>query len=686
VSEEHDRSAGAPDSAAAFEQQLRAKGPVGRFAARHRKKLAVVLPILAVAGLLRFGSESLIEQAKESDIDCSNTDYDEEPGASAECAGSARWWLLLPQISPWHRGAAVEADLDIKRNVAKRAIIRSVKVNPDCAARDAAIRELAPERAFVLAAVNGARDEAAKLAEHASKDFELRMALAASIGRGDVERAAELALRGTDDEHAYEYHLRRGALLCLVGKEEEGRGALEQAKVVYKEQVHYDYAEAQRALILCGAEPGSQRNEIYSASLLEAELVVNPEGVSAGRLERGGSAPFAHWLTTSDRTVAQVLKRAPRLQLSLDWALTQWMVSRSGVGDPAVYEAAATRLGELHERMLRSERESEEQPPAIGKAPVGSGPEADAFGKKFLETDGRYEVPLEARARPRATLLIAEMVMLFAAMNAHLAMYDDDAACGVIDRLLKLDDNSGDLLPEGIEIFFAAVHSRAGKLDRARELLQTMPDRKEPKVALFAYLNLAFLELAVGNTEAAHDALLRTRKPSSEAASAVRLNPLRAEQVRMYQYVAAWPLIVTSHRLDRMDDAPKIATPDVFEGEATDWASLIRAAPASRRETRFGMQSVSLLGAAGLALPAFIYVMLEAASDGPDATAFLDFQMPIHSDRLNGITGMRARAEAHRWRGEKEKAATWDERAARLEALATDPKKAALMRLAGLDG
>jgi hypothetical protein len=242
----------------------------------------------------------------------------------------------------------------------------------------------------------------------------------------------------------------------------------------------------------------------------------------------------------------------------------------------------------------------------------------------------------------------------------------------------------GNLAPDA-HLVAAALLAWAGEGARARAVLAPSLAAEDAATKLFAEVMVALLDLAARRFDAAHEAAKRAREHASAAAKNVRPGPLSEHTTKALHAAAAWTLLATSLLTKRPADAPRISTPDIYERPATDWAAVVAAGAAARREVRFRMHTLELGLGEQAALPAVIHVLREAASDGRDPDVWIDAVFPLYDARLNGITGMRARAEAARWRGDTDAARRWDERAAALEERASNPRRALLARLAGLD-
>jgi hypothetical protein len=84
-------------------------------------------------------------------------------------------------------------------------------------------------------------------------------------------------------------------------------------------------------------------------------------------------------------------------------------------------------------------------------------------------------------------------------------------------------------------------------------------------------------------------------------------------------------------------------------------------------------------------LPAVIFVLHAVGRDGKDPEVFVDAMLPFYDARLHGVTGLRARAEAARMRGDAETATLWGGRTDALQKLFSTPERLLLARLAGLE-
>ena len=58
-------------------------------------------------------------------------------------SGRGKLWLLFPKIVPWKRAEAMQKSRSLDRAIAIRKVDLAIKANPNEAARDAAIQELA---------------------------------------------------------------------------------------------------------------------------------------------------------------------------------------------------------------------------------------------------------------------------------------------------------------------------------------------------------------------------------------------------------------------------------------------------------------------------------------------------------------------------------------------------------------
>lgn len=672
------------------------------FGTGKQRRVAAIVVAGLLLGLYGWrGGPWLVDRAKQADTACSNANYSREPGASLECEGRAAPWLWPAKVIPWARGAARDRELRIRSDEAKTRLELSTEVHLDPSMRDGAIADLLKVVAepdypselrrhdwvFAVVASTGSREQIVKLAEQAKGGFDAQRALQAAAGLGDFEQMVRLAAREDPDENAYEHDLRRGAALCLAGDAAAGQRALESAKQRYQSRINHQYAEAQAALLLCGRPAGSEQNSTYRETVWLADLLANPDPrraldrirPDASYTERANDLGLPFFATAlaggAIPSVDHVFKHCAMLKADLGLALTPWVaggpasrnvLSSHPIGyDPVVFERAADELerlaGQLESGALKLAK-----------------PDEDDYRDPFRFTESAWK---KHEAEPWTALRSVAFVLRFQAVIGHAAVYDAAAAKKAAALASK---NAG----SGVAALLLGSHLvRMGDRKAARALYEKVAQEKDAAGRLYASLNLALLELGERRPREA----LAWVKKAAEVSSAANasLGDLKAfDMSRSVGWVAAAAALLAEEQA-----APAtVAVPTYFVDDEggrdlrlpPDWLALARADDRTRRVARFRMFDPDINLEERSVLPAVIYVLRQVARDGKSPEVWVDKVLPLFISSVNGVTGLRARAEAARFAGDEAGAATWDERASRLEKTMSTPKKSVLGELAQL--
>jgi hypothetical protein len=668
---------------------------------RRRRITSIAVIGVAAAGLFGWkGAPWFIQRADKSDTSCNNSNYAREPGASLSCEGRARHWLWPAKIVPWTYRAAHDRELRIRTHEGETRVTLATEVFLDPAMRDEGLKTLldtvsVPEFpaelrrgdwVFAIAAGAGSRQKVIELASQAKGGFDRERAFRAALGLGDVATALPLARVEDDDVYAYEYDMRRGALLCLAGDAPSGLLALKSAMLRYEAQVHFSYPEAQVAMLACGAPAGSQTNSTYAERIFLADLLADPSTAlrhidpqaTFEQEARTSKEPFVAAAIAGGAITApeDVVAYAGTMTVNAGGALTQWVpfgpIKEKVAFDPENFEKAADKLDALADDIDH------------GKVKV-VGKHADEPGYDYLADPWRYkrrEVNHFLK-EPGKTLRAASLVLRVEAIAIYASLLQAEPTKRMAARIGEVQGPTALLVGASLD--------RIGEKKLARAMYEAATNGKDAGARVYGWLSIAMLDLGEGRGREAVDAVA---KASQE------LGPVKAEIdkadlgwafdiTRSVGWVAAAAALMTGDASVPV----KVGTPTYYESEPddmksvpADWFALARADDKTRRLARFRMFDPSSYLADQAVLPAMIYVLREVARDGKDPEMWLEKALPIHDPSLNGATAMRARAEAARWRKAGDEAARWDERAARLEKLlSASPKAATLAFLVGLE-
>lgn len=646
-----------------FIARPRAPAPAPR---RLRAGLTVAAIVTVVAAAI--AADPLIGVARDRSQACGATDR-AHPGASADCAGHAAPWLWLPLVIPWTRGEALEAGAQIEWDEARRELWRATVARPDRAARDAAAEHL-----FAVAAAHpfhrpstffevdtaGAREVVVAHAGQAEGTTELQTVLRNAVATGDREAAANAARRG-----ATSYSAEGAALLCLVGDEEAARAALTEPAARWTEISPRPHPGIQTVLELCGGRPAAvDRGEAEAARLLtRREAVPTSELLRRGDegLDASLRAPvYAEWLLAAERDPEVVVDRAARIgDASMD-GVTPWRIAYPGLvsgGDrpipaalePRRAEAAADRLDELAGRISRGEVLIEAR-------------------REFIHDPS---VDREVREHAPEVLRRAATSLRTSAMLAF-ATFDRAEAARVASVLVAPEH------PSRVRLAAASTLARVGRNEAAREGYEALIDDPSVEVRRFARLDLALLALGDADAEAAHAWALRATEDLPEGTYLLGGRHLEARDA-----AAVWVLLATSVRAGHLEDAPEWHLARV-RGLPVAWTELLRGSPAERRRLRADAE-LFVDYAMLTVLPAVLYVAEAAIEEGAEGEVWAERLVGSYRPAANGARGLRARAEAARWRGDREAERRFEARADALEAPVHDTRTALLAALAEID-
>lgn len=669
-------------------------------AKRERRMGYATLGVIVGAVFFAFAPSAMLGRASKSDTLCSNTDYEDQPGASEGCAWKAHAWLALPKIVPWTRKEALATDRSITRSQASRALKRHSVITPDAKKRDEAAHAYLEEcrepsgtvmgangktfsddpQLTVVAVLSGsgAWEEAARAADVTRSPMNLQWAFESALATADLDRARAIAKLDPSGGPAFDFLLQTGAFLCLTGDVDGGRARIVQADVDYRQHIPYDDVDAQVALSLCGGTgtitESRGRSAVQAARLFAGKLDTLDRLPDVDRGPGDASldvselrTPFvAAWLATGKHAPRTVVDLVSPIVPSRMAAVSPWSLGALGSLSPL---ASATPMAfdpEKHEKAgeallaLAKEEEaaSAEAKPVSAKDPAhpddGFRPLDDVRRSREAIETGRKDVA--KTLRDRAKVFFAEAAFMRAALRQRAETARDVS--------LSLDVEGDPFAALHAASLLVLVGDDAGAKKLRTEELRSFSEKGDgPAWADLLDATIAMKEKRWDDAHAAAKSAFG-RKPES------LLGP------------ASWMLAATALKVGKPDESPGLSTPGIFERDKTTWEKLAGTPEPQRKELRMRMQGLDTGQWAGFALPAIFFVIGEAAK-GTDPEAYIDAMIGINDRTYWTPFGMRARAEAARWRGDEETAKKWDARADKLFALVDRPDRVVLARLAG---
>jgi hypothetical protein len=678
---------------------------------RRRRRIRRGAKIAAIAGAAVFALTVLpgwmLEHGKKAAIDCFNEQYETGRGDPLACASTERLWLAYPSIVPWKRSEALHAIADDRLDAAWYALEDATSLDPDekkrasaAAAMIAAAREAYGAPGFDAAALristaarlstSGTFDELARHGAECQKWDECEYALDAAVVTARVDDVPALARWDAGgDLHAYDWELKRGAWLCLLGERDAGLAAFRAADTGWQTVVSSlpGWLNARMALVACGGpDEAKQYRDVhdYERSAMGALLADEEPGFELRQM-----------MFSDDLQAPRDGERLPFAALAL------------AQGGPPDLTTALQDVdgGYLSKRTIVSVRTTIPMPwvpelggGLLGGQPIAESPEAmekagdrlEALAVSSPETlpppskddwEERRTWPHHALAAkvPRVALNNAAWAMWMEAANERVRRGQHEQAREDAERAVKLTR----LDETDVRELEASVLVASGDAGRALELttaLESGPLTGARPSATTAYVALvqSFAAAALGRFDDAYAAAERARDRAVKASGSTGTLAQMAEDATVN--ASEWMLVAMALRTGRPDPAdlhPKYAmeTEDV----AAKWLARVRLKEDARRIDR--RHSSSGAFPPSLVLPAAYYVA-GRATDG-DVEVWLD--RTFYGDMTRQVRcKMLARAEAARWRGDAAAARKWEDRVKRLNALVHDGRTALLATVAGL--
>ncbi|CAN5817419.1 hypothetical protein BH09MYX1_BH09MYX1_43160 [soil metagenome] len=654
---------------------------------RRRRRIAVrVLGVLAFGALLVWGPGWMIERARESYGSCSNADYDEAPNPKTDCTGG-KTWLLFPKIVPWKRGEALKESRTIDRLAAGRALTMATVVVCDEDAQARAIAKLArmrtdPDQALAadafssILSVDGAAWRIGAERSTLDSAFSQNRFLEATVQHGPLDDAIAFARTPppvlVEDYDSRDLFFRRGALLCLAGRETEGRAAFHEAIRVNAKFHPFPFAEARVGLAACGEVLESRSEDSDHSALLSYQIGTRLAGATLDTEILGSplaihtyshsdTVPFvAAAIVERDRPVDATLKILGGLTPLSGSSISPWPWSTIDqtaplLDDPVSDETAAEKL----EALAKTARES--------TTPI----DAELLYALPFDVSVR-ERYAKIMATPAATLREASRRFWLEAAVARARMGQCDRSETDGRRVLSMGATGEERL------YVAAAWLRCGHFEAAGEIATEALGEPLLRALLFASIRVQ----ALAHAGKLDEALTLAKGTATRAAGIQRSSDPIAQLFDDGVGVAAgidWLVLALALHKGDSSGAPSIEVSAMLGSEKTNWRDLIARPEAQRAAFRFVMADVS--GSAhSSARPAELFV-IGKATDG-NAEVWLD--KTSRSGLGPAIPAMRARAEAARWRGDAKAEADWLARATAAEKLITDGRKLTLAKLAGL--
>jgi hypothetical protein len=622
-----------------------------------RQLLLGLLGVGSIAVLVWKVPRWMLAHAEKSADECFER-YDQDARGDRKRAGDVTacrrdGWLAIPELLP-HTRAAAKAEA--------RSVSNSIEYRIENAAtrRDSTAAERERARLAILKSDDAPDDKAHSLVqlgayEDASRPdpahvTELpRAAVSAALVVGDVARAKKLVQLGESHE------VSAGALACLLGARERGVAILAADDARWRgKQLG---GTSRIAAVLCGAtteafgaDPTAV-SSVYDGSMFVARLYdpafqANRRGTIGRRLRESLSTTFAHVRLaanalaiagTPETETAELLRLvAGRYAIPLDGLVVSspWGVLRGHWGDDGVAYAPAQWFADAATRL----RAALAKPPAKLPADDGGLSDLDAIDDAFR----RDPHAAFRRALPKLDALAT----LFALRAGRKA----DAL-----RTIELLRTSA---PDSLDL--AALELAFGEPERALAVIarweKATTEDEGTRLRTVAAMQRSLAHAALGDHAAAHAAAL---------AAATAKDPVIDWLVLATAIASKQPLvglpIANRKSLDR-------------DSDAAAWAKAL-VDPRAKVPSWYDLD-------AELVLPAVFTVIGHAATvAGGDPERYLDAEL----DREPASRSLlRARAEAARWRGDRDSALQWDARAARIEALFTDDRAVALAGMAKL--
>lgn len=693
-----------------FEERLR-RGFFGRVSmqlrlhtARGRTTWIAIVSAGLVALFCIKGGPWFIERAAKSDADCSNRNYDKEPGASLSCDGRAKWWLVPAKLIPWTRKRAIERELRILSGEQDTRIKLAAQWSLDPAMRDANLDGLfdtvsragypadlrTRDWVFAVAAGSGAREKVATFGEYAKGSFDRPRAIRAAVALGDLARAQQLAAIADPDPNAWEYGLIRGSLLCLLGNAKDGGAALNEGVRVYANAISGSpYDEALLASLACTGTMSRSAND-YSRDAVrivkllgqsgpaEALRILGADGYNESSEDNAVAFFAAAYAAGAIKDPEHVVNYAATMRSNLSQEMSLWLVRgprSNGIGsapvayDPRSFETSADKLEALLSSVERGDLELK---------PLGA--EEDLFNTPWRLS--RKELRA-GRKDPIKTLRRLALIMRVNAIVMYGAMFDATSARRVYEKLPQPQTEGA------VGLIVGSNLARLGETKHARVMFRVAAASGDSLGRVYGELSIALLDLSEGRPRdalASVDRAARALGPAhADVASSGLANLFDARRS------VGWVMAAAALLAGEASVTTTVKTPTYFEATngpnpslPTDWFALARADDRTRQLARFRMFAPTIGIEERAVLPAVIYVLREVARDGKDPNVWIDFILPIYDKELNGAAGMRARADAARWRGANDEASAWDGRAQKLEKLITTPAQSLLARFAGI--
>ena len=622
----------------------------------------IVFAAFGLAVFLAVFPRRALDHARHAYIACVNDLFETGRGDPAACL--QRGWLVVPELVPWTRHRAKQLESQITYDVAEDTLKVAALRDLDASARDRAARALvdaaratpAPKPFFTTSSRLEDAGAGAILVERAAEldGAARRDALASAVRLGDAAGLARLAaLPPARDPHDIEPAL--GAAACAMGDHARGIDLLHRADAAFVNDTKDHSVDALFALAACDPQRASVLpfdDAWRQRAAFVAAVCGGPAAPPSDRLYES-EAEIAWLELQRDAGVDEVLHViAPRYattHLSPRGPITSpWSVLANGTTWPVASQwadEAATHLAQL----------------ATTATPE----------KQRDDDDVSDEISDDARANPAGYLRYGALVLELEAAYGWIRRGELDPARAAAHRALSLahDPELAKLAPRA-PLLVVSTLELAGDWNAAvAELGAGSPDEladTRGNVALQRALALAHVG-RLADASAALDPALRLALDDETAAK------------------VAWLRVALSLALGKQPDVSLAAPPAKVDintppmASLAFWLAAARARPDEQAHDRWLAHSeIGDVFELGAVLPAVYFVVGRAAGHG-DVELWLDAMTLGATDDPQAVAS--ARAEAARWRGDAAAEKRWDDRLARIRALAHDDCSAYLLGL-----
>lgn len=640
----------------------------GRWLLRAWRRILIAVLAVAAVALLWWLPRWMLATAVDRADECSWRIAESGEGAPGDCRQDDRLWL--PQLAPWTRGDALRVEASIERQEQEDALQLAVRrdLDRDEATR-AALRLVRANRSELLHGsshdvgfrLREAGADVVLVARAAQLDSasEQALALDAAVRTGDRNSMRRIAALPAGHGPSQRFEQQRGAALCALGDRRAGLAALDRAVADADGDL-----EPHIAMALCAPERRVATTPRPGASA----LVDNARAIGGGRAELLAGTP-AH----RNEPAIPAMHRLTRLEgvqardllpfIAPSWGGPPEPVHRmqspwSILGSPLVHPAAPGWSDSSAARLI-----------AIADAIRAGNAGMDPDDALELRVDPHAARDQAAALRRGAMLLALDAAvgwMRRGDLARARASADTAMACARHADLSRMD-------PPPALLAIPLLHL-VGERDAALAALDALAagaPREDPELRAEMALQRALLLAAGGSFAGAWTALDPVMKAEVEVETRTRIAWMRAA-------LALRTRRALDVDLPRAPDRSGFADPP--ERTLAYWWSAATGEPQLRRARRWRASSMGQ-GFEGLTsvLPAVVYVVGHAAGER-EVEVWLDTITSTES--IDPQAMMSARAEAARWRGDRNAAKRWEQQLAAHRELASDDRIAALFDLA----